>query len=80
MKLIKIYNFVGAGLRVRPRGIKMFEKAEVQGVEKITFANGTQEQVENIMEKILNRKVVIRFTTEQDIDEKANGNYRMYFQ
>ena len=57
-----------------------FEKVKAQGVEKITFANGTQEQIDNIMEKILNRKVAISFTTEQDIDEKANGDYHLYFQ
>ena len=57
-----------------------FEKAKTHGIEKITFANGTQEQINNIMENLLNRKVMISFTTEQDIDEKANGDYRMYFQ
>lgn len=57
-----------------------FEKTKVQGVEKITFANGTQEQIDNFMENLLNRQVKISFTTEQDVDEKANGDYHLYFQ
>ena len=57
-----------------------FEKTKMQGVEKITFSNETQEQIEKIMESLLNRKVNISFTTEQDIDERANGDYHLYFQ
>lgn len=57
-----------------------FEKTKMQDVEKITFANGTQEQIDNIMENLLSRKVMVSFTTEQDIDEKTNGDYHLYFQ
>lgn len=57
-----------------------FVKTKTQGVEKITFANGTQEQINSVMDSLLNRQVKISFTTEQDIDEKANGDYHSYFQ
>ena len=57
-----------------------FETTEMQVAEKITYANEMQEQIDNIMESLLNTKVKISFTTEQDIDEKANGDYHSYFQ
>lgn len=57
-----------------------FEKTKLQVVEKITYANEVQEQIDNIMESLLNKKVMISFTTEQDIGEKANGDYHLYFQ
>ncbi len=57
-----------------------FERTKMQVDEKITYANEVQEQIDNIMENLLNKKVMISFTTEQDIDEKANGDYHSYFQ
>ena len=57
-----------------------FETTEMQVAEKITYANEMQEQIDNIMKSLLNKKVKISFTTEQDIDEKANGDYHSYFQ
>ena len=57
-----------------------FETTKIQVAEKITYANKMQEQIDNIMESLLNKKVRISFTTEQDIDEKANGDYHSYFQ
>lgn len=58
-----------------------FSKVVAQGIEKITFDNKSNAEIDDIM-KILQtgRSVMISFTTEQDIDEKANGDYRMYFQ
>ena len=57
-----------------------FEKTKMQAVEKITYANEVREQIDNIMESFLNKKVMISFTTEQDIEEKANGDCHLYFQ
>ena len=57
-----------------------FEKTKTQGIDKITFANGTKEQIDTLMENLLNKKVMVSFTTEQDIDEKVNGDYHLYFQ
>lgn len=57
-----------------------FERTKMQVVEKITYANEMQEQIDDIMQKLLNKKVSISFTTEQDIDEKADGDYHSYFQ
>ena len=57
-----------------------FEKVKTHNVEETVYANEMQEQIDNIMENLLNKKVNISFTTEQDIDEKANGDYHLYFQ
>lgn len=57
-----------------------FERTKIQVAEKITYANEVQEQIDNIMESLLNKKVMISFTTEQDNEEKANGDYHFYFQ
>ena len=56
-------------------------KVVAQGIEKITFNNKTSEEIDEIMKLLqTGRKVMISFTTEQDIDEKANGDYHLYFQ
>lgn len=56
-------------------------KVVAQGIEKITFDNKTSEEIDEIMKLLqTGRKVMISFTTEQDIDEKANGDYHLYFQ
>ena len=57
-----------------------FETTEKQAVKKTTYANEMQKQIDNIMESLLYNKVKISFTTEQDIDEKADGDYHSYFQ
>ena len=58
-----------------------FSKVVAQGIEKITFDNKTSEEIDEIMKLLqTGRKVMISFTTEQDIDEKANDDYHLYFQ
>ncbi len=57
-----------------------FEKAKTYNDEDILYSNEMQEQIDSIMENLLNKNVSISFTTEQDIDEKANGDYHLYFQ
>ena len=46
----------------------------------ITFCGGTEEDQQNILHSLTYRKAMISFTTKEDIDNKANGDYRMYFQ
>lgn len=57
-----------------------FIDTEFPITKKISFAGGTKEQQDSLLQKISQRKVCISFTTLQDIDEKAGGDHRMYFQ
>jgi len=50
------------------------------GTPNITFCGGTEEDQQNILHSLTYRKGMISFTTKEDIDNKANGNYRVYFQ
>ena len=50
------------------------------GTPNITFCGGTEEDQQNILHSLTYRKAMISFTTKEDIDNKANGDYRMYFQ
>lgn len=49
-------------------------------ISKIKFANGTKEQQDSLLRELSHSKFNISFTTLQDIEEKANGDFRMYFQ
>ena len=58
-----------------------FSKIDELEAEKISFENKSNAEIDDIMKLLQSgRKVSICFTTEQDIDEKANGDYRLYFQ
>lgn len=46
---------------------------------KISFANGTDEQKSEIIYALTHRSAKITFTTEEDIDKKTNGDYYLYF-
>lgn len=70
-----IQNLLGEGY---PK--EAFKKAKNQNNEEIIYVNEMQEQIDNIMEGLLNKKVTISFTTQQDVEEKANGDYHLYFQ
>ena len=49
-------------------------------VPDITFVGGTPGEHEKIMQSLIHRKAMVSFTTKEDIDNKADGDYRMYFQ
>ena len=58
-----------------------FCEKEVELSPKITFANSTDKITMNkIIYSLTHRKAKIAFTTEEDIDNKANGDYHLYFQ
>ena len=58
-----------------------FGENEVDLSPKITFANSTDDKtMNNIIYSLTHRKAKIAFTTEEDIDKKANGDYHLYFQ
>ena len=44
------------------------------------FCGGTEEDQQNILNSLTYRKAMISFTTKEDIDNKANGDYHLYFQ
>ncbi len=48
--------------------------------EKIKI-QGTNEEIKNQIVDVLNhRKISVSFTTKEDIDKTANGDYHLYFQ
>lgn len=58
-----------------------FCEKELELSPKVTFADGTEEKIKNsIIYSLAHRKAKIAFTTEEDIDKKANGDYHLYFQ
>lgn len=50
------------------------------GTPDITFCGGTEEEQNNILQSLTYRKAMVSFTTKEDIDNKANGDYHLYFQ
>lgn len=48
--------------------------------DKITFQGGTAEQINDMIYSLTHRKASVAFTTEEDIDRKAHGDYHLYFQ
>ena len=50
------------------------------GAPNITFCGGTEEEQQSILHSLTHRKAMISFTTKEDIDNKANGDYHLYFQ
>ncbi len=48
--------------------------------DKIKFQGGSEEDKQRIFNALFNRKAMVSFTTREDIDRKANGDYRLYFQ
>ena len=48
--------------------------------DRISFEGGAEETHQLILNMFAHRKAVILFTTEEDIDRKSNGDYRLYFQ
>ncbi len=50
------------------------------GTPNITFCGGTEEYQQNILHSLTYSKAMISFTTKEDIDNKANGDYHVYFQ
>lgn len=48
--------------------------------EIIKFVDNTQEQAQNIMNSFSHSCGRVCFTSKEDIDNKANGDYHLYFQ
>ena len=50
------------------------------GIPNITFTSETDEEQQYILHSLTFRSAMISFTTKEDIDNKANGDYHTYFQ
>ena len=50
------------------------------GTPNITFCGGTDKEHQHILYSLTHRRAMISFTTKEDIDNKANGDYHLYFQ
>lgn len=48
--------------------------------EKITFQGCLEEDKQKMLYSLAHRKATVSFTTKEDIDNKANGDYHLYFQ
>lgn len=48
--------------------------------KKITFQGASEEDMQRLLYALAHRKVSVSFTTKEDIDNKANGDYHLYFQ
>ena len=74
LEKVTIHNLIDLGY---PQ--EAFEMTNM-GTPNITFCGGAEEEQQNILHSLTYRKAVISFTTKEDIDDKANGNYHVYFQ
>lgn len=76
LKEATINNLIDAGY---PK--EAFCEKELELSPKITFSDDTPEEIKSkIFDSLTHRKAHIAFTTEEDIDKKANGDYHLYFQ
>lgn len=48
--------------------------------DRIKIQCVSEEDAQKIFDALANRKVTVSFTTQEDIDRKTNGDYRLYFQ
>ena len=48
--------------------------------DNIKFNDSTLDQANRIINMLPHKRVNISFTTQEDIDKKANGDYHLYFQ
>ncbi len=76
LEKLTIENLVSLGY---PKEAFELTKMDVP-TNKITFQGGTEEDHERILFSLTNRKAMVSFTTKEDIDKKANGDYHLYFQ
>ncbi len=76
LEKMTIDNLISLGY---PKEAFALTKVDVP-TDKITFQGGTEEDKERILFSLTNRKAMVSFTTKEDIDKKANGDYYLYFQ
>ena len=59
--------------------VQAFEVPKPLSFRKITIS-GNQKKAEELKAVLKNRKISVAFTSKEDIESKAHGDYRLYFQ
>ena len=79
LKELTIKNLISLGY---PKEAVDSTKIDVKefNEDRIKIEDGSEEDAQRIFDALANRKVMVSFTTREDIDRKANGDYRLYFQ
>lgn len=58
-----------------------FEVSETDfSADKIIVQDGMSEEIQQVFGSLINKKATVSFTTQEDIDKKADGDYHLYFQ
>ncbi|MCH5315805.1 MAG: hypothetical protein J1E81_07815 [Eubacterium sp.] len=70
-----IRNLIAAGYPA-----EAFSEAYYPLNGKITFQGGTKDEINDVIYSLTHRKAKVAFTTQEDIDRKAHGDYHLYFQ
>lgn len=70
-----IHNLIVAGYPT-----EAFSEAYFPMSDKIAFQGEIAEEKNNVINLLTNRKATVAFTTQEDIDQKAHGDYHLYFQ
>ena len=79
LKELTIKNLISLGY---PKEAFDLSKANIKdfNYDIIKIDGESEENVKQIFDALSNRKVMVSFTTREDIDRKTNGDYRLYFQ
>ena len=70
-----IHNLIASGYPA-----EAFSETDYPLNGKITFQGGTTEEINDIIYSLTHRKAKVAFTTQEDIDREAHGDYHLYFQ
>ena len=76
-KLIEatVHNLIAAGYPA-----EAFSETYSPLNDKITFEGGTTEEINDMFYALTHPKARVAFTTHEDIERKAHGDYHLYFQ
>ncbi len=79
LKELTIKNLISLGY---PKEAVDSTKTDINNFsdDRIKIKGGSEEDKQRIFDALFNRKVMVSFTTREDIDRKANGDYHLYFQ
>lgn len=79
LKELTIKNLISSGYpeeAVASTGTDVKEFNE----DRMKIEGGSEEDVQRIFDALSDRKVMVSFTTREDIDRKTDGDYHLYFQ
>ncbi len=79
IKELTIRNLISSGYPKEAFDTTKTDTADFND-DRIKTENGSEEDVQRIFYSLSDRKAMVSFTTKEDIDRKANGDYHLYFQ